>query len=401
MSNQAIDLGQTTSGGGRAKVYTYERDTLIYSQGHPFPAPPRVRDAGGNFMVEHVSKLVLPSTELERKNGGALLFSCKLVPAQGAWSTVPILPAVSSYADEMDALISKGATGWRRARPGNPVANAGQWLAELRDLPTLPLRLLARLRNFRALGSEYLNVQFGWKPFVGDLIKMYEVYQTLDKHLAQLVRDNGRPVRRRRTINTTTDSNSTVIEYPLGITGLRAFYPTPTTFIGFEARSRLVITTKTLDKSWFSGKFRYYVRDIGSSQWTRRATLALFGLNPTPSLLWEVLPWSWLVGYFSNVGDVISNLSSNAVDNLTAEYAYVMRHKKVTTTYTATGWVKPVGTGYYTTNGGDFVSQGTIISETKSRHRGSPYGFGVDFGSLSSYQVSILGALGLSRQRYF
>jgi len=257
--------------------------------------------------------------------------------------------------------------------------------------------MLAKLRNFRALGSEYLNVQFGWKPFVGDLIKMYQLYQQLDRRLAQIKRDNGRSIRRRRTISDTTESTSATSVFP---TNSSAFLPAPPVGITATFSSSLTTQTVTKEKIWFVGSFRYYIPDVGSSQWTRRATLALFGLNPTPSLLWEVLPWTWLIGYFSNVGDVISNMSTNAVDNLVSDYAYVMRQKSVTVTYTATGTMSSGTFGPQKWQGGNFSSTASTLLMTKSRARASPYGFGVEFGSLSAYQLSILGALGLSRSRF-
>ena len=128
--------------------------------------------------------------------------------------------------------------------------------------------------------------------------------------------------------------------------------------------------------------------------------MALFGLNPTPSLLWEVLPWSWLIDWFSNVGDVVSNMSSNAVDNLVAHYAYVMRTQTVQTTYTAYYKCDTGTTGAYKCSGGEGTCTATKLTVTKSRAKATPYGFGVSFGGLSAYQVSILGALGMSRSRF-
>jgi len=389
----SIDLGFTSS--TKWTAWEYQQHALIVSENHK-----RLKgtDYGGPFLVQHALKQVDPSEgRYSYSFFGSEQFNSRFIPSAGSFALVPSLPTLASWSTEQSTLYSKGATGFKRARPGNPVANAGQWLAELRDLPTLPLRLLARLRNFRALGSEYLNVQFGWKPFVGDLIKMYQLYQQLDKHLAQIARDNKRAIRRRRTISDTTDSTSTTSNFP---TGWGAFFPAPPTGIGATFSSSLTTQVVTKEKIWFVGSFQYYIPDVGSSQWTRRATAALFGLNPTPSLLWEVLPWSWLIGYFSNVGDAISNASSNAVDNLVANYAYVMRQTSVTTTYTAVGTAPSGSFGGQKWSGGTFSSTGSTLLMTKSRARASPYGFGVEFGSLSAYQLSILGALGLSRSRF-
>lgn len=379
-------------------AHTGIRDALIYSQGNAWPPRGR-RDSGGPFLVQHRLLTSQPSNWLTLTLGSGQPTKWRFIPSGGPHGSAITYGAIPDFDTENSALFSQGATGYRRARPGNPVANAGQWLVELRDLPRLPLLLYNRLNWYRSLGSEYLNVEFGWKPFVRDLIKMYETYRQIDRLLAQIVAQNGKGQRRRRTISDTTTTTSVTTSYPSGASGFAAFWPSPTTYGGFSAASTRVVTTTIKEKVWFSAKFRYWIPDTGSSQWRRSATLALFGLNPTPSLLWEVLPWTWLIGYFSNFGDVVSNMSSNAVSNLTADYAYVMREKITTVERVSTGTILPTS-GYYRYSGGDFVAQSADTTIQRGRARGSPYGFGSTWGSLSGYQQSILAALGISRARF-
>jgi len=300
----------------------------------------------------------------------------------------------------MTLLKPKGATGWARARPGNPEADLFQFIAELRDIPSIPLRLMARTKKLASVGSEYLNVQFGWVPLLKDLRKMYELYHNIDKRLAQLVKDNGKGIRRRRSLGESINTTSTTL-YTGNQFGT-AFFGGPGNVPGFNTGvCTLVKHTKTYEKFWFAGRFRYYVPDIGSSQWTRRATAALFGINPTPAAIWAVLPWSWLVDWFSNVGDIMTNLSSNAVDNLTADYAFVMRTYEVATEWHAVGqWPGIQQTTGYRVEPGSLGLVNRDSTVTKSRMAASPYGFGVDFNGLSGYQASILAALGISRSRF-
>jgi hypothetical protein len=148
-----------------------------------------------------------------------------------------------------------------------------------------------------------------------------------------------------------------------------------------------VITTTYTDE-WFEASFRYWIPDIGSPNWTKRATAALFGISPTPSLLWEVLPWSWLSDWFGNVGDVLANLSQNAAENLVAKYAYYMASSE-TRIYVS-------DTTYLT---GNLQVSASAISIARSKYRtaASPFGFGLTSASLTAKQASILGALGISR----
>lgn len=302
-------------------------------------------------------------------------------------------PSFSDYQAELGVAYTKG---YKRTRPGNPTASVGQFVAELRQVPTLPGRLFAQLKNFRSLGSEYLNVQFGWKPFVNDVKKMYETYKNIDAKLARIASENGKGIRKRA--NLTDETNVTMHEEQHNVPFARCS-PVPAIF--GSGRTTYSETTTTTVKSWYSARYRYWIPDVGSSQWTKRATRALYGVNPTPELLWEILPWSWLIDYFSNVGDVMSNASANAVDNLTMDYSYVMKRTKIVTqVHVKTTWeaneniLAKIGA-----SSADLHATHTV--EVKLRQGGlNPYGIGADFGGLSGYQLSILAALGISRQRF-
>jgi hypothetical protein len=244
-------------------------------------------------------------------------------------------------------------------------------------------------------GDAYLNVMFGWAPLLSDIRKMYELYQTLDKRLAQIARDNGKGVYRRTTLRDT--STTTVAENRRDNTPFWGWAASPP---GWAAGSGGVdTTTTTVDRIWACGKYRYYIPDIGSSEWTRRATRALYGANVTPEVIWELLPWSWLADWFGNIGDVISNASSNAVDNLTADYAYVMRTVETRITYH--GYSTWLGQG--SPDGETYIPAGNVsltaseVTSEKMRAAASPFGFGVTFDSLSNYQLGIAAAFGISR----
>lgn len=384
-------------------VYGYKAYRLRVSQGNK-----RYKDGyrgGGPFLVKKDYVLHTPGKGFtgyiydryptgQRKAYG----TTSMFASQGErLSSVKDTP--TSDAITLNQCASYGPTGWRRARPGNPTASAFVFLGELRDLPTLPLRLLMELKRFRALGSEYLNVQFGWLPFVSDLRRMYETYVNLDTRINQLIRDNKKLIQRSRTLknDTTVTVTSDQTDNNLGW------------FVGGSStwgasQSRRVVTQIVEEKIWFEGAFRYFIENPGSVDWKKRAVAALYGLNPTPSAIYELLPWSWLIDWFVNVGDVISNYSSNAVDNLVAEHAFVMRSYAVQTHTQVTGWCEAFGLGSFTGGVKEFPQTFACASlkgsESKARVIATPYGFGLTYNGLSDYQKSILAALGISRSRF-
>jgi len=119
----------------------------------------------------------------------------------------------------------------------------------------------------------------------------------------------------------------------------------------------------------------------------------LFGVIPTPEVVWELTPWSWAVDWFTNVGDVMSNVSSFITDGLVLQYGYIMEHTRVFGEIVCT--VPPSQVGQYGLTGG--VLKRTYVREYKTRIHADPYGFGIDDTTLTKRQLSILGALGLSK----
>jgi hypothetical protein len=339
----------------------------------------------------------------------------------GSSADVQLPPVVESdFGDIVLGLNARGTSFIVKNRPGNPVLSAGQFLAELRELPQIPHFLRSGAKRFKDLGSEYLNVEFGWKPFVKDVVALFNGQQRIQAALKKLVKDNGLSVKRRSKKEFVLDGPVVVCEGSLskpfahlgdvsigGNTELDGYYvggPTGCADLdlySFTGQCDYKFQRTVTTMSWQCGTFRYYVPDIGSDRWTERAKIALSGSNLTPSLLYEVVPWTWLIDWFANVGDIVSNLSSNAVDNETLTNAYSMESQETLfEVYVSTSWDEletfPFGSHFFVPSGSAspyyFRKEGY-----KARHQASPYGFGIPPESFTARQWAILAALGLTR----
>lgn len=394
--------------GSRVTQYGFKDDVLLASEGHP--RVNGVYQSGGPFYVRH-REFRMEFVDIDwTLNGVRRRFSPRIGVATG--SPTPLLTRSDLESQRLTNNANAaafGSTAWKRTRPGNPVASVATLIGESREfLPSLPKRLydaigalIARKQSYRrlhgpkGLGDAYLNVQFGWLPLVSDIQKMYELYQTLDKRLADIVRNNDKGVRRRTKLRDSTDSTVTRWESTAPFANWHGGVP-PTWVPGRSVVEQIDTVT---DKIWYVARYHYYIPDIGSSQWTKRATRALYGANFTPEVAWNLLPWTWLFDWFGNVGDVVSNISSNAVDNLTADYAYLMRTQETRTDYM--GYCRWDGARNVVTNtsitAGSATCVGVTKTVTKLRIAASPFGFGVTFDGLTPYQTGIAAALGISR----
>lgn len=291
------------------------------------------------------------------------------------------------------ALLGQGTTAIARTLPTNPNVSLPNFVGELyRDgIPSAigASTLRGRLKDYRSLGDEYLNIEFGWKPFLADLQGIAQSVMDSEKILSQLHRDANTLVRRRYDFPSTVGTAATLTPntrpWPGGTFGKWAFG-------GSAPIGTLTISESTSVDTWFSGAYRFYL-PLGDSQvdrFRRFSTEAnkLLGLRLTPEVVWNLTPWTWLGDWVSNIGDVIHNISAFSQDDLVMKYGYIMQHTNMQRHATMT--LKTPRSD------GASVYNLTYFLDRKIRMKGTPYGFAADWLSFSPRQLAILGALGIS-----
>jgi hypothetical protein len=287
-------------------------------------------------------------------------------------------------------MIALGTTAIARTIPTNPIASASVFLGELaREGLPIPGKQFLENPGAHGLAGEYLNYEFGLKPVISDLKKFREAYLSANKRIDQLKRDSGRLVRRRysfpeeRTVETTHGLPAT--GSPTFNSGASGLY---SSISGKLSRTRVTTT-----RFWFSGAYTYVYPDgdqaLGRMKQREQELNVLFGSRVTPATLWNLAPWSWLVDWKSNAGEVVHNLSAFANDGLVLRWGYMMCHMTIKDTYLLDGIVLRDGSG-------GPLSQ-TFVTDVKKRVKATPYGFGLDPGAFTTRQWAILGALGISR----
>jgi len=304
-------------------------------------------------------------------------------------------PATLSY----DALMQLGTVAIARCSPSNPTADTSVFLKETlsEGIPHAfigELKSLAGMGNSsrrKALGDSYLNLEFGWKPFISDLQKSVEAIAHAEEIMSQYERDSGRLVRRGYYFPEFSETSEI---YLAGNT--TPWYNPSNSIIDGSVLNRgaIIRTEKTTRKVWFKGAFTYYVPPVADPMTREGVAYAIIqarkvhGLSLTPDAVWNMTPWSWMVDWFSNTSEVLSNLSDWIIDNQVLQYGYIMEHAVREWTYSFVGSSQP---------GAVTVPSVTYVTETKRRERATPYGFGLSFDSFSNKQKAIVAALGLSR----
>lgn len=320
-------------------------------------------------------------------------------------------------------LISKyGPAAIAATAPTNPASSGGQGFYELLadGLPSIPKAGIGALdsiwHTMRALAHGNLSVQFDWLPFIGDLRSTLHALTNASKLVRQYHRDSGRVVRRRMTFpatKVTTDLGSSsaisvsgALCSPPGVDTSKGWSlpsaPHQERFIFHTGTGSAVAETKVVTtRVWFSGAYSYFVPEakpgfIGQLERYEEDANHLLGLELTPSLLWQLTPWSWLLDWKTQIGNSIKNFSALQTDSLVIRYGYLM--VETTTEHTVT--LRQLYTGFSGVNGfptNPVTCSSTYTTVLKERFRATPYGFGVDMSGLSDRRWSILASLGMTR----
>jgi hypothetical protein len=292
---------------------------------------------------------------------------------------------------ELQTLMAYGTTAIARCMPTNPVAGLANFLGELKrdGLPSAPgTQVMQKVDRLRNTGSEYLNIEFAWRPMINDLKSFGTAVKTHDKVLKQYLRDSGKNIKRGYRFPT---ERTVIRENEVVSSNYRpAVLPSKYSASGGVLTRT---TVKTVDR-WFTGEFCYYLNFgdsiYGKLQQHYQEANKLFGVKLTPELVWNLAPWSWAVDWFSNAGDVFHNVSAFLADGLVMRRAYVMEHTTITDRYDLSA---------FPCYNGQVIGplDQTFTQERKVRVRASPFGFGKLVTDLSPRQLAIIAALGISQ----
>lgn len=388
---------------------------ITESEGHPWPpSKGDKRDIGGNFFSQKrfvVSPKVLPFVSLSGVPTDSNIyirsgFDGTVFPTIPGLTNVntgfPWPPSLHLTDEELD---ERGATAVARCKPGEPYMSLATSLAELlrEGLPTLLGKDALKDKTLASLGGEYLKFQFGYQPLISDVRDLASIARKSDIWLRQFERDAGRRVRRqyRFPIEEEIDDLGTIIENTLPqlcgnhiFTMAHPFNPSRPVYLGHLGKT--VLTRVLQRRVWFSGSFTYFLPDgwYSNSQMERVNSRysQMLGIKPDAETLWNIAPWSWMADWFSNTGDVVSNLTDFLSNHLVMHYGYVMCETFVTDTYS---W--RYNQDSYP--GRPSIPEVVLCTHTKQRREANPFGFGVSWDGLNPFQTSIVAALGLSRKR--
>lgn len=297
---------------------------------------------------------------------------------------------------------ASGLESWAAVEYGDAASmsnfSLAQFLGELKDLPRIIPDLIRRGSIARSAGSDYLNVEFGWKPLVSDL---QAITLSLLEASMGMFRPFGAYHRRRvnlpiETFDRYDGSGTFTMLY-----GNQILANQWESKVGSGGSNNGLLqgiyssTLKTKVKRSLEGEF-VYLPKAGfdpTDYWSRAETL--MDVNLTPATLWELSPFSWLVDWFSDIGGAVQSMEAAVNNRILSTYCYAMESTEMVLDQSVAA-IRPAQSSnrYFGKN----FWQGESSYTRKRRIRANPFGFeGSSSTRPTGGKAAILIALGLTK----
>lgn len=298
------------------------------------------------------------------------------------WDNYPCVPSrvVSGVSlPTAPSTSAAAATLVARTNPSRPSVLLPTFIFELRELPDLVRKLgVGALKGAADLNLRY---QFGIRPFLSDLKKLILFQAATERKLQELVslRRNG-GLRSRYTIAhdvaTRVDAKTLIQSSPTSL-----------------YRQSSVTTTRRIWGSarWVPSELLRHTDSSDMASLSRKLVLGLHHSQVTLNV-WEALPWSWLVDWFTNTGDLLTG-SNNSIAH-TVGSCCIMIHNETEDRGAITGEALTGGRRLVLSDNVD-----VIVVGSKNRYLAAP-GFTATLPLLTGRQLSILGSLAAMRYRH-
>lgn len=251
------------------------------------------------YNVDHglsITKVVVKPTLINGKKyinalyGNFVCNNVRRYPAGYSWPTIPFTAPNTSY---YRTLALANLSPYRSA------VNLPLFLFELRELPSM-IRQLGRVlkKQVRAtdVAGGYLAYSFGWAPLVSDLLSLFDLSKKIEDRKAYFRKlESGTRVKRQ--LGTITVRNT-----PNFITDSAAHAGSSEAAVYYRGLLKLEETQKW----WFTANAKLRVPlNMSNADLHSLSRRQILGLRINPADLWDAIPWSWLIDYFTNIGDIL------------------------------------------------------------------------------------------------
>jgi hypothetical protein len=273
-------------------------------------------------------------------------------------------------------------------------------LSEL--IPRKALTAIFAAKSARHVPQEYVSFWFGWRQTYNDILGLLSIPYPLSKEVNYLVERNGKA--------TTLRSFK---KFPGSVTTTPSFSYDPNNLSSDSlAESQVTVSTRhdRVHTMRLAINATFDFPSIGEPSFRTDFFLRKLGVVPTITDLYNLTPWTWLLDWFTGLGNYIEVIDTINTDPSLINFGFLtgITEGKVSTTHRSRtqnviqrAYTPPFSSSTLTT---DVWHTHTSVMEYKLQIRKNLRTVlnGVrstaELSSLTTYQQSILGAILLSRR---
>jgi len=312
-------------------------------------------------------------------------------------------------------LSSYAALEYGRTAPTADQFSISAFVGELREgLPSLIPALLStgskksftsilkrQTRRAKDAGSDYLNVQFGWIPLLNDVRSIATALATATAAISGNSLETHR--RREKPDKDETIAGSSALSTVI-LRETNALFETVGSGTSASKGSGFLADNWVSQRHQIDYSFEAEFLRLPDGQKDYGPYLQkfseLFRWDITPSDLWQLAPWSWLVDWFFDIGGQLESWQSATTNRILSLYAYGMRDERLTTT----SIVSNMRIDLVSFPSRTYVGPRAVFTQYNVRRRqrikANPFGYVLNpLSQLSAGQLAILAALGLTKTR--
>jgi hypothetical protein len=293
--------------------------------------------------------------------------------------------AHAANASSFDAVSSDYNDVAAATNPSRPSITPLTLMQDVIDLPRMIrdsgrlLRTPRNLMNAKQLANANLLAQFGWLPLIGDLHAILDFGSTVQKRHGELAKlyDRG-------WIGRTVQLGTARFDDDSGKTPKLI----STSQFGCEPSPSFRWSRTTHCRKWGSSRWKLSQRPPyrpSDAEVLAQAKRLASGMTVEGMArgLWEIMPWTWLLDWFTHTGGFIRSYSNTVPATLTS--CCVMVEKRTESSFLRMDNTSVTG------------GEGTTSYISKSRGVGHPSLFNISLPNISANSMSILGSLFVQR----
>jgi len=254
--------------------------------------------------------------------------------------------AITAFGVSIDGTVLSGSAqslindGYSKMKPDLTTVSVPNFILDLGQLSSLVDLWSSRRSVVKNVAGGWLNYSFGWRPTISDVTNMLSAVTGVQRRLALWNASVGKVISRQVTVYTNSIFKSG------SLTNTPTALGTTKWWGALDQRVTAHVAYRPSA-----------IRDVDDISTKLLALVDSLGFELNPAIIWDKLPFSFVVDWFIGIGDYLARIKLDTLELPILLVDSYLQHKQTMTVATTTryaadatyqGWDLPGATGAYT-----------------------------------------------------